>query len=678
MKYFIVVSMGIAFAQTLQASESDELGTSTVLALRGDALGSRELSNERISQLPGGASLIDPETWTGSIIKPEDIFQFDPGVYARSSGTANDSRLSVRGSGIQRRYGSRGVSLQLDGVGANHSDGSYYFRVIDPLTVSHITSYRGANGLAYGGNQLGGAIDISTKTGLTDPGSYFQAEVGSYETYRAAFQTAGSKGSWDYFFGYSYTESDGYRSHQNWHSHHFTANVGYHWSDTSLTRFYLLFNDSDGLLAGGLTADEFAANPQFSSGEGSATDRDLSTIRLSQRTSWETDNGAWQFATTYQYLDFDHLTTEAGMFFPVFDNLVDYDTDEAFFNFRGHEDYQIFGKEHTVRFNFDYSYGVNEVGGSTAFGAAGINDRKETSSNLNVYAENQTKLNDQHSVIYGLGYVNSQRKREIRGGDTTGRTGFDDGQEGMTWRFGHLFQQDDNISWFANVSQSFESAPFSEASTATVTNPQEAITFEAGTRFSAEWITGEFTVYTAKVNEEFVYEETGPGSGTFIVTNADTTHTGIEAAGHIDINRALKLQSPLQFAFDFSYQLNDFTFDEGPAAGNQIPVVSNQVIASRFTVADKEQRWKAALSVDWLPEGLVADNNNTLTTAGYATWDLYGEYQVNSSVTLYAGISNLFDKQYASTVTVNPSGADPAFINPGDGRSAYLGIKARW
>lgn len=668
----------LAFVSALSLLHADPIQTlneTTIAADSPDILDSISKAKFQISSLPGGASITDANDWSGSIIKPEEIFQLDPGVYARSEGIANDTRLSIRGSGIQRRYGARGISLLVNGMPANHADGSFYFRIIDPFSISHLETYRGANGLAYGGSQLGGAINVIQKNGISDPETMLHTEYGSYDTYRAAVQHGGSNDTWNWFAGYSYAESDGYQDHSSWQSHQINASLGYHWSDKALTRFSLLFSDSDGLLAGALTEDQFRTDPQHSSNNGTELDRDLSTIRFGQRTAWETPDGLWEFSANYQYLDFDHLTTEKGLIFPVFENLIDYDTDEVSLNLRGRQDFSAAGLSHTLRTNLDFIYGVNELGGSSAFGAAGIIDRKETSRNVNLYLENSTHLTEQHHLIYGAGYVDSSRKREIRSDDTTGTSAFDTTQNGFTWRGGYLYERDEHNQYFANVSQSFESAPFSEGPD--VAKPQEAITFEVGTRFApTDWLSGELTLYRSNVNEEFVYEETGPGSNVYRVTNADTTHQGIEAATHLDLSNAFGNEASTAFGVDLVYQLNDFTFEEGPAKGKQIPVISKHVITSRLTASDAEGRWKTALSVDWLPDGLVADNNNTLTTPGYAVWDLSAEFKVSENCSLYAGINNLFDKQYVSTVLVNPATTGtPAFINPGDGRTAYIGAK---
>jgi len=667
--------MGIVANGAAQEENINDLGESVFVAEVGDLIAGIEQSKEKVALSPGGASIIDSEDWTGRVLKPEEIFQFDPGVYARSEGTGTDSRLSVRGSGIQRRFGSRGVSLLLDGAPLNSADGSYYLRAIDPFSISHIETFRGGNGLRFGANQLGGAIQIHQKNGINNPGGEFVLEYGSFETYRTHLSQGGQHGKWDYHLGYSYTETDGFRDRQNSDTHHFTANLGYHWNENTVTRGYFLFSDSDALLAASLTEAQFLADPQQSQpGIDPNTDRDLSTIHVGVNTKWKHDSGEWNLNVGYQYIDFDHLTG-FGLF--AFNNLVDFDTDEFSISLQGHHDYLIGNVKNRLYTSLAVDYGRNRVGGFSGFvtpfsGPAGINDREDTSENVKVYFENDTTFSNNHHLILGAGYLRSERRRNL-GPNDENSIAFNSTDEGLVWRAGYLYENQ-GVQYFANVSQSFEAAPFSEAEESTITDPQQAITYEIGTRYENDWLKGEITWYLSDVRDEFVFEQIGLNSGVFEITNADTTHTGIEAAVSVDVTEAFKFQSDLQVNFDLTYQYNDFTFDEGPNAGNTIPVISEHVFASRVSVG--KGTWSTSLSADWLPEGLFADNENTLETPGYAVFDWSVEWEVQPGVQLYGGVNNIFDREFVSTVTVNPD--SDSFINPGDGRSAFLGVKLTW
>src|SRR3546814_1926048 len=61
----------------------------------------------------------------------------------------------------------RGVTLLFDSAPVNTADGSGDFQEIDPLMLSHLEVYRGANGLRFGASSLGGAINAVTPSART-------------------------------------------------------------------------------------------------------------------------------------------------------------------------------------------------------------------------------------------------------------------------------------------------------------------------------------------------------------------------------------------------------------------------------------------------------------------------------------------------------------------------------
>lgn len=667
---------GLALTHTslLAQDAFSSLDESTVTATILPGQDSREAAQDRIRLNTGGASLTEPDDWTGRTVAPEEIFQFDPGVFARSRGVGNDTRISVRGSGIQRRFGDRGITLLLDGIPANDADGSFYFRGIDPFSISHIETYRGASSLPYGGNQLGGAVNIVQKNGLNTPGTHLQLEAGRHDTYRSHISHGGSNDIWDWFIGYSYAESDGYRERQDWRNHHVTGNLGYKWSKTALTRFYLLYSDSDAALSGSLSPTEFSENPrQTGANRTDVADRDLSTFRLGQRTEWETPDGKWSFYTNYQYLDFDHLINEGNF---RFNRLIDYDSDDLQIGLHGEENGSFFGRKNTVRFNTRFNYGRQQENGFGGFVRPGTPasqiDRENTATNIQFYIENDLTFAPHHHLILGTGWQTSTRRTRIGAGDETGDPKINISDSEFTYRIGYLYEPDEQTQIFANVSQHIEASPFSEAGGALgPLDPQVAQTIEIGTRFGTDIFHGELTYFHSRIDDEFIFIETAPGRSE--TTNLDSIHVGIEAALSLDLSAILDQDSGPQLFFDNSYQWYNFEIDAGPQSGNTLPGVPEQVYSGRLRLEDRAGSWKISLSADWLPEGLTVDNANTLGTDAFVNWRIAGEVMVRDGVSLYAGVDNLFDEDFANTVTVNPT--NDRFIDPGNGRSAYVGIK---
>ena len=110
-----------------------------------------------------------------------------------------------------------------------------------------------------------------------------------------------------------------------------------------------------------------------------------------------------------------------------------------------------------------------------------------------------------------------------------------------------------------------------------------------------------------------------------------------------------------------------------------MPVISEHVVNTRIQMTT--DRWSTGLTIDWQPEGVYADNENTLEAGGFAVVDWDVEWKLKPDLTLYAGVKNLLDREFVSTVTSNPAVsafAPTRFISPGDGRTAFLGVKYTW
>ena len=633
-----------------------------------------ELSKERVAATPGGASLVTPEEWTGRTLSTQDIFQFDPGVSARTRGVGSDARISVRGSGIQRQFGDRGVALFIDGIPLNDSDGSFYFRAIDPLVIDHVETYRGGNGLVYGGSQLGGAIRLTQKNGRTAPGGLLLGEYGSFDTSRTAIQYGVHEGPWDWFTAYTYSETNGFRDRSESRSHFLNSSLGYQWAETATTRFYLHYSDSNAALSGSLTPAEFAADPsQAGSNRTDDADRDLATFRLGQRTEWETNSGSWSFFTNFQILDFDHLINE-GLF--RFNRLILLNTREVQLGVQGKESYQAFGQEQNVRVYAAANYGVQDEDGFGGFVTPGTEadnfDRENTAWNLQAFVENDTQFAPGHHLILGVGGNVTGRERTLNRADTTGDNEFDSTDSGLTYRVGYLYELNPSTQFFTNFSQSFEGAAFSESEDEL--DPQIGRTWEIGTRFKSEFIEGEVTYYYSAIDDEFISVELAPGFSQ--TTNLDSVHQGVEFATTLDLGKLAGIDSQLAVFWDQKYQYNDFTIDGGPDSGNRLPGISEHVFNSRIRLQAPDNKWRLALSADWLPEGIVVDNQNTRQTDGFVNFRLSGEWNLTESLQIYGGIDNLFDESFANNVTINPS--NDQFIDPNDERSFYGGVKYQW
>ena len=654
-------------------STNEKLSETTVVADQEDPQSSILRAQKKVTDTPGAASLVDENQWFGRGVRDSDIFALNPSVSAETNSIGSESRITMRGSGSQSDRGNRGITILQDGVKATGVEGTFTSLLNDPLTLHFVEVYPGANGFTQGSNQLGGALNYVLKNGRNSPGLSLQADYGSFDTIRAAIQYGESDGKWDYYGSYSHSRSNGYRDLQEWDKDYFLANVAYQWNDSASTRFYFNALNANSEIPGNLTQSQFQEDPtQRQLGFDDDSQVKSSLYRVGQKTTWSVGEDEYMFYAYFHRFDNDasvQINTPIG---PLFDTSY-LNLDEGGIGLKNANKWNAFGVEQVARGFISYDYGSYDFKSQQG---PFLIDQVDKSENFQIYMENESVLAEKHHAFVGLGWVYSRRDSDDQLTFPV-ENDYKDNQDGGIWRAGYIYDLTTDNQLFANVSQSFEAPSFPSLNNSTeVLDPQKALTYELGSRFQHKWLKGSLTGYLSEVKDEFISYELIPNTGIYRFSNEDTTHRGIEAYLGADLNDAFSLKSDYMLDTEVSYQLNDFTFDEGENAGNQLPGISPHVYAAKFRVTEPQGKWNSSIGVRYLPEGLVADNTNTLSTDGFAVWQWAAEYVFNDHLSLYGGIDNLFDKNYSNQVAINP--ISPAYISPGDGRSYYLGARLHW
>jgi outer membrane receptor protein involved in Fe transport len=110
-------------------------------------------------------------------------------------GAADESQISIRGSGLRNNFHARGVNLLVNGMPYRNADGFTDFESLELLNTESIEVYKGGNALRYGGATLGGAINLETKTGYTASPVGLVAEGGSYGFLKAQLSSGSTIGN---------------------------------------------------------------------------------------------------------------------------------------------------------------------------------------------------------------------------------------------------------------------------------------------------------------------------------------------------------------------------------------------------------------------------------------------------------------------------------------------------
>jgi len=671
-----LVVMTSAWAQAQNASEPIQLETIQVIAPEIEpaiTVLSLPEAKRAMRQIPGGANVVDSETYaTGRASTLQDALNYSPGVFVQPRAGADESRLSIRGSGIQRTFHLRGVKILQDGSRLNLADGSADFQAIEPLAARYIEVFRGGNALQYGSTTLGGAINFVTPTGYDAERIRVRGEAGSFSYNRLMLSSGGVHGSLDYFASVSRYSQDGFRdwaSTENWRMF---SNAGYRITPDLETRFYLTYVKSDSQLPGNLTKAQLRDDPRQANAVSLAgrQKRDLDLIRVANRTMLKLGE--------HQQLEFSGFYSHKELWHPIY-QVLSQPTNDYGLALRYINEMPIAGFRNRFVLGFEPTWGntmdnrfVN-VGGNAGARTAKFDQH---ASSYAVYGENQFYVLPKLSLIAGAQYTYATRKQKDLFG--AGAQDRNKSYQRFTPKVGVIYELNPKIQFFSNVSTSFEPPSFAELTSGPVLAPtfakaQRAITFEVGSRGRlfdmVEW---DVALYRAHVRNELLARVDPVTSSPLGTVNADkTVHQGVELGLDVELAKMVYLRQ--------MYMFNDFKFDGDTAFGNnQLAGIPRHFYKAELTYRHSKGYYIGP-NVEWSPEKYYVDHANTVYANSYALLGFKIGKRSKSGFSWFAEARNLTDQKYAATTGVieNAKGIDQAQYLPGDGRSFFAGLEYR-
>ncbi|MET0222256.1 MAG: TonB-dependent receptor [Tardiphaga sp.] len=629
-----------------------------------------------IQRTPGGVEIVPDKAFkNGPANTVKDILGWVPGVLIQTR-WGPDGRLSIRGSGLSRSYGNRGINPFMDGIPIGTADGLFDLFEIDPTAYRYAEVYKGANALRYGANALGGAINFVMPTGRDASPFEARFDAGSFGYLKSQTSTGGASGPADYFITASAQREDGYREHSRTDSERLNANFGYRFSPEAETRFYLNADRWRAEIPGEVTKTAAlttprAANPGFVQLN---EQRNIDSVRLANKTTLRFDDTTVDFGVfgldrhvdhpIYQYLDFKAL--DYGTFVRA--------TDDRLINgFRNRLVTGVNVQNGTI----DINQYVNLPG---AVKGALASSNLWRSENISAYGENSFFFLPNVAFVAGgqfLHAVRDQRDRFLFDGDQSGRRSWDlfSPKVGLLWDVDPAWQVFGNISRSAEV-PTFDVNTFSSPASSDV-DAQTAITYEIGTRGRRPDVTWDISLYRADLKNELQCLTTSPFSPCTVVNADRTVHQGIEAALGVAFLKSVFRQED-RFWFNVVYNYSDFRFDHDAIWGNhRLPGAPPQSLRAE-ALYKHPNGFYAGPNVEWMPQAFFADNANSLTVDPYALLNFKIGYEQSTGWSGYVEGRNLLDTRYiSSTVTVGK--ADPAMqlFNPGTGRAIFGGLRYR-
>ncbi|WNW10198.1 TonB-dependent receptor [Pseudomonas sp. DTU_2021_1001937_2_SI_NGA_ILE_001] len=692
------LSAMLACAPQAMAGEALDLGDIEVNAQPVTEL---ESAREELHRVPGASNLVDMgRVGQGRVSSNEDVFRYQPGVYARTAHNEG-SKLSIRGSGLNRAPGGHASGLYetFDGLPLTGPGGTPY-ELKEPLWLSRVEVYRGANGFERGSLALGGAVNYVTHTGYDASPLQLRYEVGSHGYTKRQISSGQVLGDLDYYVSLTDSRTDGFQDQTAGNAQGIAANLGYRLGPNLETRFYFRYRENDYETPGRLTREQIRHDP-----------RDANPLNVARDNKRVQPGSTWLANKTTWYID-DQSRVEAGLVYHDYPMDLREGTNRlkvAYTDVSGTLNYvrqhQLFGLNSRTTLGLRHTQGLPNSGtsefvrtpaGNTAGFAPGTRTRDYSylGSDSVLQAANDLELAPDLWLSTGVAAIYTRRETEVTYPDAH------DPLSTHAWdyaaRLGLRYQVDPQLQLYGNLSRSVEpphawsmiwgSNKYFPAGSGAATglqsggvklDNQTATTLELGGRGENRLGQWDLAWYYSQVRHELLSVEIQAASASTSSVVAEnnaspTVHQGVE----------LGLTSPLwkgpagKVELRQAYTWSDFHYRDDKRFGdNRLPGVPQHYYQAelRYTHSTGmylgvNTEYAAKVAVDYA-NSFYADHYNLFgATLGYNSPDQHWQ--------TWLDLRNLTNQRYATTVTpgYDDRGQDVARSTPGEGRGIYAGV----
>jgi iron complex outermembrane receptor protein len=659
-----------------------------------------ERAKEEIERTPGGVGVVgQPAIQETRAANLKDAIEWVPGVMVRPRfGAADESQLSIRGSGLRNNFHLRGVNVLIDGFPYGNADGFSDFEALELLTTKRIEIYKGANALRFGGNTLGGAINLVTKTGADAGFVESRLEGGSFGFFKGYLGTGQVYGPWDFYLGATDTELEGYRDHSEQVRRRFYSTVGYRLAGGATIRFDFGLVRSEENLPGALTQQELDDDPKKADPTNVATragrNYDYARGALTVRVPL-TETQTLEWGTQLNYQDLDH---------PLPFAVIDDKTYAWSTELRWILAAPLFGRGNRLTAGLQYAgTRQTDVNFANVLGNRGAKtkDQINEATNLGAYVEDQLDVTPAFTVVLGgrgQYSIRTVRDRFIK----TDGPGDIDGNDsdsvdflsasprvGFVWRVGPAAQV------FGNASHAYEpplllelTAPGQIQGNLSQLAAQKSWQFELGTRGTlGKRFAWDTAVYDIELWDEIQNVNVQPFPfAPFTIPrfrNIDRSrHTGAEIGLTAVLAEDLARRAGGGSGGDSlsartSYTWSRFVFVDDPTFGNNdLPGAPRHFLLAELRYDHAGGFWIAP-AIEVVPHGYFVNSENNARTQAYTLFNLRVGYDYKPwNLGVFLEGRNLANVTYASAVQVDA--ANRRFYEPGDGRAVYGGVQWRW
>lgn len=585
-------------------------------------------------------------------------------------------RISIRGFGARAQFGVRGIKVLMDGIPATFPDGQTALNNIDLSSVGYVEVIRGPASALYG-NAAGGVIHLHTEPPASTPlGQRFSAVAGENGLLRLQSTTSGRMGRHSYLVNVARLTYDGYRSFSAAENLHGNARIGFEgsknaWSVVANVVQYDAQNPgslSDSLLR----ADRSQA---FRNNELQRTGEDGRQVQVGGNWRHKIDSGELELSTYALTRRIEN---------PIPPTIIDLDRTvgglRALFRSRplgvGETWQWTVGVDGDIQLDGRKNY-TNERGERSTL----VLNQDERVESVGGFAQVSKEVGSRLHVLGGLRY--DYLRFSVDDGLIEGANPDDSGDrvmDAVSPSLGLTYSANQAVNVYANVATAFETPTTTELANRPTgaggfnpeLEPQRTLSFEAGSKGQISGsVVYQISAYRAGIENALIPFEVPDMSGRQFFRNAGSAvHQGFEAGASWVLFDGVRTR--------LGYAYTDARFDEYSVEGiaydgNEIPGITPHRLEVGLSY-ETRRGWFAALDSRYLSDMAVNDANEDFSPA-YFVMDLRAgvdDLRIGTtSVSAFAGVSNLLNEQYNTSVVVNAFGG--RYFEPGPGRALYVG-----
>ncbi len=633
-------------------------------------------------RVPQAASTLDAAAAMRSRpgLGPDEVLPLLPGIIVSNRFNPSlDQRIVIRGAGARATFGVRGVTILLDGVPQTLPDGQSQLNNIDWGLLGNVEVLRGGTGGLYG-NAAGGVINLSTRRPAAPEEASLRSQYGSGDLWRSQLFVGARGAQGEVALGVSRATSRGFRQHSRSEATRLQASAAWQASPrVSLRALVAVVDAPRGDNPGALTTGELALNRDSAAARNIATNagKDVTQQQAAFTLSWNDRHQAVADVTVFG------LHRDLANPLPI-NVLVGISRLVGGVRVAGH---RVLGAGTVLGGGVDWQRQRDDRTNHASTGGVPTDsllvDQRETTSALGIF----TTL-DLHPWT---GWRVDAVLRYDRTAFGVTDHFLDDGDDGGHRTLGAL-----SASLGASLDLARALVPWVRGGTAFETptttelanqpggaggfngelGPERSVTWEAGVRGRPlRWLSYEATGYLGRTRDALVpFEESG---GRAYFTNAGSLHAdgvelGMVAARPRWEARASYSWNRARFA---RYRL-DIGGVVDTLDGNTLPGVPTHALTLDLTVRPLERLELGVTHA--MQSGLAADDDNTLASDGWGagitgvrmSWRLDSR---GARVMPFAGVHNLFDRDYVASIA--PNGFGGRVFEPGPGRTVWVGVE---